>query len=70
MLHIGSYDDEPQSLAKIRDFIMRNALQNYIGSVQSDFTRLHHEIYLNNPNKTPPHKLKTILRIPARKIQV
>ena len=70
MLHIGSYDDEPQSLAKIKDFMMCNALQNDIGSVQGDFTRLHHEIYLNNPNKTPPHKLKTILRIPVRKIQV
>lgn len=66
MLHIGSYDDEPQSLAKIEDFMMSNALQNDIGSVQGDFTRTHHEIYLSNPNKTPPHKLKTILRIPVK----
>jgi hypothetical protein len=31
-------------------------------------TRLHHEIYLSDPRKTPPEKLKTVIRHPVRKI--
>ncbi|WP_334093751.1 MULTISPECIES: GyrI-like domain-containing protein [Helicobacter] len=64
ILHIGSYDEEPQSLAKIEEFITRNGLQNDIG--KDNLTRAHHEIYLSNLHKTPTHKLKTILRIPVR----
>ena len=29
--------------------------------------RTHHEIYLSDPRKTPPERLKTILRIPVRR---
>lgn len=64
MLHIGSYDEEPQSLAKLEDFIVRTGLQN--DTSKDNPIRAHHEIYLSNPNKTPAHKLKTILRIPVK----
>ena len=64
ILHCGSYDDEPQSVAKLEEFMARNALVSDMGSTLGE--RTHHEIYLSNPNKTPPHKLKTILRIPVR----
>ncbi|WP_416872529.1 GyrI-like domain-containing protein [Helicobacter ganmani] len=66
MLHMGSYDEEPQSLAKIEEFITRNGLQNDIG--KDNLARAHHEIYLSNPHKTPTHKFKTILRIPVREV--
>ncbi len=66
MLHVGSYDDEPKSLALIEDFIARSSLHNDIGGIKDGLFRAHHEIYLSNPNKTPPQKLKTILRIPVR----
>lgn len=66
MLHIGSYDEEPQSIAKIEDFIAHNGLQN--DTSKDNPIRAHHEIYLSNPNKTPAHKLKTILRIPVREV--
>ncbi len=66
MLHIGAYDDEPKSLAQIEDFIARSSLHNDIGAIKDGFIRAHHEIYLSNPNKTTPQKLKTILRIPVR----
>lgn len=66
ILHIGSYDEEPQSLAKLEDFIVRTGLQN--DTSKDNPIRAHHEIYLSNPNKTPAHKLKTILRIPVRKV--
>ena len=56
MLHRHKFHSmiECKSLAKIKDFMMCNALQNDIGSVQGDLY-VHHEIYLNNPNKTPPN---------------
>lgn len=44
----------------------QNALVSDMGSTLGGMERTHHEIYLSNPNKTPPHKLKTILRIPVR----
>lgn len=67
MLHIGAYDDEPKSFALIEDFITHSSLCSDIGGIKDGLLRAHHEIYLNNPNKTTPQKLKTILRIPVRK---
>jgi hypothetical protein len=61
-MHIGSYDDEPRTNAAINRFITDNG---YISDIND--TRLHHEIYLNDPRKTVPDKLKTILRHPIRK---
>ena len=61
-LHIGSYDDEPETLKMIGDFIEKESLQNDIGE-----TRRHHEIYLSDPRKTEVSKLRTILRIPVKK---
>jgi hypothetical protein len=61
ILHIGPYDDEPRSAAVLERFI---AVSGY----SADFTnqRRHHEIYLNDPRKTAPKKLKTIIRYPIR----
>lgn len=61
-LHTGSYDDEPATLARMRAFMEQEAfLPDMEGS------RAHHEIYLSDPRKTPPERLKTVLRIPVRK---
>jgi hypothetical protein len=59
ILHVGSYDDEPRSTAVLEQFI---AASGY----SADFTnkRRHHEIYLGDPRKTAPEKLKTIIRYP------
>lgn len=65
ILHIGAYD-EPKSLALIEDFMVRLSLCNDIGGIKDGLLRIHHDVYLNNPNQTTPRKLKTILRIPAR----
>lgn len=57
-LHIGSYDEEGPLLARLHDEIMpRQGL---------DFAGAHHEIYLSDPRKTRPEKLRTILRQPVR----
>ncbi|MBQ8508963.1 MAG: GyrI-like domain-containing protein [Clostridia bacterium] len=62
IMHIGPYDDEPTSIALMDGFL---AQQGY----QHDFsdTRLHHEIYLSDPRKCAPEKLKTVIRHPIRK---
>ena len=63
ILHVGSFDDEPKSVAKIDEFIIANGYAK-------DFSeqRAHHEIYLSDPRKTVPQKCKTIIRLPIRKI--
>jgi hypothetical protein len=62
ILHQGSYDDEPATIARMEQFMQENGYQ-------TDFAdgRLHHEIYLSDPRKTAPEKLKTVIRLPIRK---
>ncbi|MBP5503726.1 MAG: GyrI-like domain-containing protein [Bacteroidales bacterium] len=62
ILHIGSYDDEPASVALMDDYLKANHYQNDLIP-----TRLHHEIYLSDPRKTAVEKLKTVIRHPAKK---
>jgi hypothetical protein len=54
MMHIGSYDDEPKSFAKMEVFCAKN------GYIRTDLT--HREIYLSDPRKTDLTKMKTVLR--------
>ena len=61
-MHIGSYDDEPSTVA---------SMDIYAGSMGFDIDitdkRQHHEIYLSDPRKTAPDKLKTVVRHPVKK---
>lgn len=63
MMHLGAYDDEPASVARMDAFLAQNGCAN-------DFSaeRMHHEIYLSDPRKTPPEKRKTVLRHPVRRL--
>jgi hypothetical protein len=54
MLHLGSYDDEPQSFKIMNDFI---ANSNFMRS-----SSIHREIYLSDARKVQSDKLKTVLR--------
>lgn len=66
-MHLGSYDDEPASLMQIKKFISENGLQNAIGDTYPDGRiKRHHEIYLSDPRRTTPEKLRTILRHPVK----
>ncbi|MGQ4876913.1 MAG: GyrI-like domain-containing protein [Promethearchaeia archaeon] len=58
ILHIGPYSAEIQTLKKLDEFIEKNG---YI------YHKKHHEIYLNDPRRTKPQNLKTILRHPIKK---
>lgn len=60
MLHLGSYDNEPQSFSLMRDFIEKNNLE--ITSLK------HREIYLTDARKVEPAKLKTVLRYRVKPI--
>ena len=67
-MHLGSFADEPATLAKMEEFIREQGMVNDIGSLlPTGQKRLHHEIYLGDPRKTAPDKLKTVLRHPVRK---
>ncbi|WP_081273326.1 GyrI-like domain-containing protein, partial [Clostridium saccharobutylicum] len=54
MMHIGSYDDEPQSFEQMKKFIKENNLEIT--------TLKHREIYISDARKTEKSKLKTVLR--------
>lgn len=58
-LHIGSFDNETDTLEKLHhDFIPKNGLK---------LTGKHHEIYLSDFRKVAPQKLRTILRQPVER---
>ena len=58
-LHLGSYDDEGPVLARLHNEVMPAK-----GMI---FNGLHHEIYLSDPRKIEPSRLKTILRQPVKR---
>lgn len=60
-MHIGSYDSEPETVRMMEEFV---SAQGY----SEDFSdvRLHHEIYLSDPRRTAPEKLRTVIRHPIR----
>lgn len=60
ILHIGAYTDESPTLADLHDRLMPESGLTFNGK--------HHEIYLGDPRKVAPEKLKTILRQPVRSI--
>lgn len=62
IMHIGSYDDEPASVAKMDQFLADNGYENDLSAA-----RLHHEIYLSDARKTEPAKLRTVIRHPIKR---
>ena len=56
MLHVGPYEKEHETIAQMKAFAAKRQLQ---------FHGKHHEIYLTDPRRVPPDRLKTILRMPA-----
>jgi hypothetical protein len=58
LLHIGSYDDEGPKLAQLH--------HEFMAEHRLEFNGMHHEIYLSDPRRTEPAKLKTILRQPVK----
>lgn len=57
-LHLGAYIDEAPMLADLHDRLMPQEKLTFNGP--------HHEIYLSNPRRVAPEKLRTILRQPVK----
>ena len=62
ILHIGAFDDEPQTVALMDEYIAQNGYENDITE-----SRLHHEIYLSDARKVAPEKWKTVIRHPIKR---
>ena len=60
-MHIGPYDEEPETVALMHRFTDG---QGYVTDITDQ--RLHHEIYVSDPRKTEPEKLRTVIRHPIR----
>jgi hypothetical protein len=60
ILHIGSFEDEAPTLRRLHEeFLPGNGCEP---------AGKHHEIYLSDPRRVAPEKLKTVLRQPVRRI--
>ena len=57
MLHVGSYEQEAETLKTMRDFAQTQGMVLH---------RWHHEIYLSDPRRVPEERLKTLLRHPLK----
>ena len=62
VMHIGSYDDEPATIALMDDFLEKNGYDKDITD-----ERRHHEIYLSDPRRVAPERCKTVIRHPIKK---
>lgn len=62
IMHIGAFDDEPQTVTLMDEYIAQNGYENDITE-----SRLHHEIYLSDARKVVPEKWKTVIRHPIKR---
>lgn len=60
-MHIGSYDDEPETVRLMNEFAEKNGY-----TLDITDRRYHHEIYLSDARRTAPEKLKTVIRHPIK----
>ncbi len=58
IMHIGPYAAEEPTIARLHQFIAENGYQP---------SGRHHEIYLSDPRRTAPEKLRTVIRQPIRR---
>lgn len=62
-MHIGPYATEPATVERMKVFAGENGYRDLVG-----LGGKHHEIYLGDPRKANPNKLKTILRHPVERV--
>ena len=64
-MHIGPYATEPETLQRMKAFMAEQGFRDLVGE-----SGKHHEIYIGDPRRAAPEKLKTVLRHPvARKTE-
>ena len=62
IMHQGSFDSEPATVALLEDYLKEQGYENNINE-----QRLHHEIYMSDARKVAPEKWKTVIRHPIKK---
>ena len=62
IMHVGPFDNEPESVATMDAFLLDNGYENDINE-----NRLHHEIYMSDARKVALEKWKTVIRHPIKK---
>jgi hypothetical protein len=62
-MHIGPYATEPATVERMKEYAQENGLKDNVGP-----NGKHHEIYMSDPRKAAPDKMKTVLRHPVIKI--
>ena len=62
-MHIGPYATERETMDRMKTFMEENGLKDSVGPMGGK----HHEIYLSDPRKAAPDKMKTVLRHPVTK---
>lgn len=60
-MHIGPYDDEPKTIEAMHEHAAHNGC---VPDIRAE--RMHHEIYLSDPRKCAPERLKTVVRHPIK----
>lgn len=60
-MHIGPYDDEPKTIEAMHEHAAQNSC---VPDIRAE--RMHHEIYLSDPRKCAPERLKTVVRHPVK----
>ena len=63
VMHLGPYATEPATIERMREYMQENGLKDNVGP-----NGKHHEIYLGDPRKADPARLKTVLRHPVEKV--
>jgi hypothetical protein len=63
VMHIGPYATEPATIERMREHMLANGMKDNVGP-----NGKHHEIYMSDPRKVAPEKMRTVLRHPVVKI--
>ncbi len=56
-MHIGPYSAEAPTIRKLHDFIKETG---------HELRGKNHEVYLSDPRRSAPEKIKTVIRQPMR----
>lgn len=71
-MHVGPYATEPATVARMQALAAESGLverHEHMRSGKKDIVFDHHEIYLGDPRRSAPEKLKTVLRHPVKKLK-
>lgn len=62
-MHVGSYDSEPATILEMERYANEHGY-----AIDLSGGRLHHEIYLSDPRRCAPERLRTVIRHPLKPI--